>query len=238
MISAMLKDRSLFFSHNSAAAWRSDALVSVVGFLLLLAWDFSGGDMTLALWWGNASGFALRDDAWMVKVMHEGARNAGWLLLLALVVGIWRPWGTLRHLATSARASLAVSVVSALLLVTVIKGFSKTSCPWDLQIFGGVATYISHWDVFQVDGGGGHCFPAGHASTGFAFMAAYFSLRQNGAPSARTWLACAVLAGLILGVSQQMRGAHFMSHTLWTAWLCWTMGWLSHALINRLRGKS
>ncbi len=28
----------------------------------------------------------------------------------------------------------------------------------------------------------------------------------------------------MLGVSQQLRGAHYMSHTLWTAWICWTVG--------------
>jgi membrane-associated PAP2 superfamily phosphatase len=238
MISVMFKERSLFSNPDRSSTWRSDALVSLVCLFVLLAWDFSGGDMQMAQWWGQASGFALRDDWWMVKVMHEGTRNAGWLLLLALAAGIWRPWGSLRHLATAHRASLFLSVLCALLAVTLIKGFSKTSCPWDLQVFGGTATYISHWDLFQRDGGGGHCFPAGHASTGFAFMAAYFSLRQSGVPLARWWLIGAVLAGLVLGISQQMRGAHFMSHTLWTAWLCWTVGWLSHLLFSRLRGKS
>ena len=131
-----------------------------------------------------------------------------------------------------------LSVLAALLAITLIKGFSKTSCPWDLQVFGGLARYVSHWDWFQIDGGGGHCFPAGHASTGFAFMAAYFSLRHSGVPAARLWLVCALLAGFVLGLSQQIRGAHFMSHTLWTAWLSWTVGWVSVALLNRLRGKS
>ena len=238
MISAMFKDRSLFSGLQSQASWRPDAVISLIGLLILLAWDFSGGDMQMAQWWGESTGFALRDNWWMVKVMHEGMRNAGWVLLLALAAGIWRPWGSLRHLATGDRAGLFLSVVCALLVVTLIKGISKTSCPWDLQVFGGTASYISHWNVFEVDGGGGHCFPAGHASTGFAFMAAYFGLRQSGAPSARLWLACALLAGLVLGVAQQMRGAHFMSHTLWTAWLSWSVGWLSHGLFSRLRGKS
>src|SRR6218665_451834 len=43
---------------------------------------------------------------------------------------------------------------------------------------------------------------------------------------ARWWLAGALLAGLVLGGAQQLRGAHFMSHTLWTGWLCWSTGWL------------
>ena len=30
-----------------------------------------------------------------------------------------------------------------------------------------------------------------------------------------------MLTGLLLGVAQQLRGAHYMSHTFWTAWYCW-----------------
>ena len=101
MISAMFKDRPLFSSLHSQASWRPDAVISLIGLLILLAWDFSGGDMQMAQWWGESSGFALRDNWWMVKVMHEGMRNAGWVLLLALAAGIWRPWGSLRHLALS-----------------------------------------------------------------------------------------------------------------------------------------
>ena len=38
------------------------------------------------------------------------------------------------------------------------------------------------------------------------------------------WLAVSLAAVLSMGLAQQMRGAHYMSHTLWTAWLCWTAG--------------
>jgi membrane-associated PAP2 superfamily phosphatase len=27
----------------------------------------------------------------------------------------------------------------------------------------------------------------------------------------------------VLGVTQLLRGAHFPSHSLWTAWVCWTL---------------
>ena len=221
----------------SAPFWRLPAFISLALLPLLLAWDFSGWDMKMASLWGESSGFALRSNWWMVKIMHEGARTLGWIFLLALLLGIWRPWGALRALSTADRGSVFVSVLSALLCITFIKGFSQTSCPWDLQVFGGVAPYVSHWDFWQTDGAGGHCFPAGHASTGFAFMAAYFGLKQNNAPSAWAWLLGALLVGCVLGVSQQMRGAHFMSHTFWTAWLCWTVGWLSHLGFYKLRRR-
>jgi membrane-associated PAP2 superfamily phosphatase len=29
--------------------------------------------------------------------------------------------------------------------------------------------------------------------------------------------------GFVLGVTQLLRGAHFPSHSLWTAWICWTL---------------
>ena len=193
--------------------------------------------MKIEAHWGGSAGFALRSNWWMEKILHEGARSIGWLFLLALVLSIWRPWGGLRTLATIDRVGVFGSVLCALLSVAIIKSFSQTSCPWDLQVFGGLAPYVSHWDFWQRDGGGGHCFPAGHASTGFAFMAAYFGLKQNKAPAALAWLLGALLVGFVLGISQQMRGAHFMSHTLWTAWLCWTVGWLSHLGFYKLQHR-
>jgi membrane-associated PAP2 superfamily phosphatase len=212
-------------------------LISLALLPLLVAWDFSGADMKIEAHWGGSAGFALRSNWWMEKILHEGARSIGWFFLLALVLSIWRPWGALRTLATIDRVGVFGSVLCALLSVAIIKGISQTSCPWDLQVFGGLAPYVSHWDFWQRDGGGGHCFPAGHASTGFAFMAAYFGLKQNKAPAALAWLLGALLVGFALGISQQMRGAHFMSHTLWTAWLCWTVGWLSHLGFYKLQHR-
>jgi membrane-associated PAP2 superfamily phosphatase len=234
----MLSPLSSFSTEQRPRIWRPYAIVSLLLLIAFLAWDSTSWDMHLAAMWGEPRGFALRDHWWMAKFMHAGARNLGWVFLVAMLIGIWRPWGALRALATADRVILFLSVLSALLSVTLIKGLSQTSCPWDLQVFGGVAPHVSHWNLRASDGGGGHCFPAGHASTGFAFMAAYFGLRENNAPGAVKWLLVAMCIGLILGISQQIRGAHFMSHTLWTAWLCWTVGWLSHVLFNAIGRKS
>jgi len=170
-----------------------------------------------------------QSDARRLSQCRLGCRDWPWLSAFA--------WGSLRHLATGQRTRLFFIVVCASSAVTLIKGISKTSCPWDLQAFGGTALYISHWNVFEVDGGGGHCFPAGHASTGFAFMAAYFSLRQAGAPAARIWLPWRRVGGLGLRAGEQVAWRPLHEPHLWTAWLCWTVGWLSHWLFSRLRGK-
>jgi len=231
----MLSQLDPFSAEQRPCIWRPYAIVSLFLLIIFLVWDSTTWDMQLATIWGEPGGFALREHWWMAKIMHAGARNVGWLFFVAILMGIWRPWGALRALATADRVSLFLSVLSALLSVTLIKGFSQTSCPWDLQAFGGAAPYVSHWNLWLSDGGGGHCFPAGHASTGFAFMAAYFGLRQNNAPGAMKWLVLAIGVGFVLGIAQQMRGAHFMSHTFWTAWLCWTVGWISHVLFHAIR---
>jgi len=127
-------------------------------------------------------------------------------------------------------------------VVALVKQFSPTSCPWALELFGGQARHVSHWLGWLsglglgdgADGGPGRCFPAGHASIGFAFIGGWFALRPYAPRLATLWLAVSVLVGVTLGLAQQLRGAHFMSHTLWTAWLCWAVGFAVDAALRRL----
>lgn len=199
-------------------------LATVLSFLLIALWDVSGQDLALAQVWGTAEGFALRDDHFLVTYMHQGMRNLGWVIVLVLSLGVWLPFGLLRKLPTARRVQLLVSILASLAVVAILKRSSATSCPWDLSLFGGVAEYVSHWRWGVHDGGAGRCFPAGHAAAGFSFVGGYFALARDTPRAARWWLAVALVMGLLLGLGQQMRGAHYMSHTLWTAWLCWTAG--------------
>ena len=81
------------------------------------------------------------------------------------------------------------------------QNLSATSCPWDLAQFGGVARHVSHWALGVLDGGSGRCFPAGHASAGFAFLGGYFALRHKAPTAARWWLAGAFAGGFVLGAA-------------------------------------
>lgn len=198
-------------------------LWTVSSFLLLLAWDASGLDLAMAQWFGSASGFAL-ESHWLWRgVLHDDIRLLPWGVELVLLAAIFWPLGTFRQLALGRRLQLALTTLIALLVVSGIKLHSHTSCPWDLQQFGGVASHVSHWAWGVADGGTGGCFPAGHASAGFAFFGGFFAFRQVLPKTAWRWFAGAVLTGCILGLAQQIRGAHYMSHTLWTAWFCWTV---------------
>lgn len=212
----------------------SSPLLAVLASLCaLLAWDASGFDVAAAQWFGNANGFALRDHWLASAVLHDGARRLAWVPTLWLVLGVRWPMGVLRQLTLAQRLQCATTTLASLLAISLLKQASATSCPWDLQIFGGTAHYVSHWRWWLTDGGSGRCFPAGHASAAFAFVGGYFALRPVSARLARHWLTAALLAGFVLGLAQQVRGAHYMSHTLWTAWICWTLAWLIDMLVVR-----
>jgi membrane-associated PAP2 superfamily phosphatase len=212
---------------NRRLAWLTLAALAV-----LLAWDATGGDLALARLAGTPMGFPWRDNAFFVQVMHEGAKDLSWLLVIALFAAIRWPVGRLRRLPAGTRAQLALTVLLSVAAISAIKHASHTSCPWDLQEFGGVARHVSHWAWRVHDGGPGGCFPAGHASAAFAYAGGFFVLRRVSPRAASLWLGASLAAGLALGLSQQWRGAHYMSHTLWTGWICWVVGFAIELLAS------
>ena len=216
---------------QTAPHGRRDALVAALGLLALLAWDASGLDLRLIHAVGTSTGFSLRDAWWTSQVLHDGGRLLGWLVLAALVVNIWRPWweGPSRR----ERVTWVLITLVCLLLVPALKLVSATSCPWDLQVFGGVAAYVSHWQFGVKDGGAGRCFPSGHAVAAFAFISGWFALRPHAPKAARWWLAGVLVRGVLFGWAQMVRGAHYVSHTLWSAWICWTACAVLNALFSR-----
>lgn len=219
------------------APTRRLAAITLATLVLLLAWDAAGLDLPLAAWFGSASGFALRDNWLLADLLHQGGRFVSWAAACWLTVGLWWPAGGLERIDLAGRLQLASTVLLAVLAVAALKSFSRTSCPWDLAAFGRSARYLSHW-AFAGDGGPGRCFPAGHASSGFAFIGGWFVFRERAPRVALAWLAGALTAGLVFGIAQQMRGAHFMSHTLWTAWLCWTLAWLADLAWRQARRRA
>lgn len=197
-----------------------------------LAWDASGLDLPFAHLAGSVHGFPWREQWFLYEVVHEGGRRLAWLLALGLCLAVWWPVGPMRQLSQRTRLQLAVTTLFAALAIALLKRASFTSCPWDLAEFGGVARYTSHWSG-TLDGGAGQCFPAGHASSGFSFVGGYFAFRPIDLRLARRWLAVAWGSGLAFGLAQQWRGAHFMSHTLWSAVVCWCVAWAVDASWSR-----
>lgn len=210
--------------HTPQSAWLfSDLGVILAGALLLVVWDLSGLDLTVVRMFGAASGFALKDAFVPSMLLHQGGRWFSAALLVWVLANALRPLPPATGMPRAQRWGWLAVTVLCLALVWSLKQASLTSCPWDLAEFGGKAHYVSHWQFGVADGGRGRCFPAGHPSGAFGFFAGYFALRPWNRRAARFWLAGVVGLGILFGAAQLVRGAHYPSHTLYTAWLCWTL---------------
>ena len=194
------------------------ALAFVALNLLLLGF---GGDF-----WIADHLYALQGHAWRWRhayltesVMHLGGRRfsaLAWLLVVAACgASFVAPALRVRR---AALGKLALSVLASTSAVALLKRWSDVQCPWSLARYGGELPYAGM--------PAGHCFPAGHASAGYAWLALYFFFLA--VRPAWRWhgLAAGVGLGLAFGVAQQLRGAHFLSHDLWAAAICWTTAWL------------
>ncbi|GGB80254.1 hypothetical protein GCM10011352_02440 [Marinobacterium zhoushanense] len=107
------------------------------------------------------------------------------------------------------------------MLVALAKQMTGVECPWNLQPFGGTQVYLPLLQQLLQGGGDGVCFPAGHASAGYAWLALYFAAKTAAPRWRYAALAVGLGGGLLFGLSQQLRGAHFLSHDLWSMVLCW-----------------
>lgn len=102
------------------------------------------------------------------------------------------------------------------------KNFTNVFCPSEVRRYGGDAPYVKLCSPYPADDRPerkGHCFPAGHASGGFALMGLAW-LRDS-----RRWrrgiITLGLAAGWWMGGYQMLKGAHYLSHTVTTMLLAW-----------------
>lgn len=199
--------------------------------LLTLGWDAAGLDRWVMRQIGTGTGFAWRHHTLLETVLHGGGRQLA--TVAYLVLWGWVLWPAATGPSRRERGTVLALVTLSLTAVALLKQLSRSSCPWEWSDFGGTAVYTSHWNLWTGDGGGGRCFPGGHASSALSFLALclpWLWSPEAGRPRApgRRWLATVLLAGLVAGFTQTLRGAHPPSHTLWTLLICGTIalaGW-------------
>jgi membrane-associated PAP2 superfamily phosphatase len=201
-------------------------LAFVLASVLLMAF---GGDFWLAdhLYAWEGGRWALRDSFVTTTVIHEIGKRitvVAWLgVVAATVVAQRKPALRAWH---RPLLCLALSVMAATLAVSMMKHLTHMDCPWDLQAYGGTHSYFGLFSFRPANVPASGCFPAGQASAGYAWVALYFFFLAV-RPAWRWWgLGIGIAAGLLFGISQQLRGAHFLSHDLWTLMACWLISLL------------
>lgn len=170
--------------------------------------------------------FPLKDQAFWAVIMHTGLKYLSVAIWFALLIA----WVVLRRRSSwqryrqAAGFTLLVAPLAAL-TVSSLRALSAHSCPWDLSVFGGTAEYFRFFDAVPLNPGSGRCAPSGHAASGFVWLAGYIALRGVDRTAARLALAFSLVLGVLTGLTQLARGAHFFSHVLLTAWICFAVAW-------------
>lgn len=219
------------YSVRPGADW---VYLLLTALLLIIVFEFTSLDFMLEDGFFQAGSFIGAGNWWLETFSHQ------WMKWAVIVIALFI-WGRLLSDWFRSHASLdrlrwiavGVSLVLAPASVSGLKHLSTRHCPWDLQRYGGTESYVGLLEKSTTQKPG-RCFPAGHASTGFSLFALVLFWRGRCPKAARVawWAAFAV--GLALGWGQQARGAHFLSHTLWSAWVCWAICLLvEHFIVTR-----
>lgn len=201
--------------------------IALVTSAMLIIWigNYTNLDLTLAdAMFDHASGTFPWRHAWLAEGFNHGILKAILQILGvgAVVLAAWdwarpRPgWDAARR--TGVRV-LALSAILVPTTISMLKHFSDSHCPWDLQRYGGREPYVRLLEMLPAGVAPGQCLPAGHASSALWLLAlAVFWLPHR--PRMAAAVGGLMLAfGLAVGWMQQLRGAHFLTHTLWSIWI-------------------
>ena len=129
----------------------------------------------------------------------------------------------------------AVENVMIPALIAGAKYVTNVYCPYQLNIYNGLYPFVRILESYPADfiqPKPGRCFPAGHATAGFAFMALFFCFDTPW----KRWLGLAV--GLAVGwtaaLYQMYRGQHFLSHSVFSMIAAFMVILLINEIVSRL----
>lgn len=167
--------------------------------------------------------FPARRAFWAQTLLHDGQSALIILVALAALAVLLGSFAAAR-LRELRRPALYILACVALTTSAVggLKRVSALDCPWDLDVYGGERAYVHLFAPRPTDADAGRCFPGGHSSGAFSLLALVVLMRRRRSRHAPAALAGVLVLGLSYASLQWLRGAHFPSHDLWSAWIAWT----------------
>ncbi|WP_226648501.1 phosphatase PAP2 family protein [Microbulbifer variabilis] len=204
--------------------------------MVIVIFDFTNIDL-----WLQSHLYQYNTESWLLNKHHKIQRQFFYdgpkqvltylvkIIPLMLVV-FWRSKWIEPY-----RYGLIVVLVSIVLTVAIVGGLKTLTnipCPKDLSLFGGDYPYITFLHRVSIAEDLQHvrCFPAGHASGGFAMLSLFFLFRQR----RNQWIgfALGMSLGWIFGIYKMLIGDHFLSHTLVSMCIAWLVTLSVAAFVN------
>lgn len=213
---------NLAFSPRFDRRWWYGLPLAILALMLILEptrLDFALAD----LFYVQGQGFIGRHNDFLEDVLHDRAKQ------LTIAIGVLALLGfALSLLPTRLRplrrklGYLVLAMGLSAGFVSPLKKVTQLNCPWNLEQYGGVEHFspLLGPRAAPVEKPG-NCWPGGHAAAGFALIALFFVWRDKHPRLAGCGLAFAISLGTLFSLVRMAQGAHFFSHNLWTALLCW-----------------
>ncbi|ALG69302.2 phosphatase PAP2 family protein [Beggiatoa leptomitoformis] len=116
------------------------------------------------------------------------------------------------------------AVICVPLVIGVLKATTNIPCPKNIVHYQGNYPYITLFKAYPSDFHQTEkikCFPAGHASGGFALLSLFFLFRSQ--RNRRIALVVAMGIAWNIGIYKMLIGDHFLSHTVTTMIVAWLL---------------
>lgn len=164
-----------------------------------------------------------RDQAVSHFIFYDGVKMVLVQFYVGLLVLLLVSFKT--GFATEYRRGIGVVLLTMALAPSIVhelKEETNMACPRNLQRYTGHVVYKKLFETYSPDNRPdkpSKCFPAAHASGGYALLSLYFL--AAGAVRRRWMLALALTVGTLMGGYKMLIGDHFLSHTVVSMELCW-----------------
>jgi len=156
------------------------------------------------------------------------------LFLLSLVF-FWK-----KPLIQEYKRGIVILILSAIFVPMIASGLKKETnmpCPKDEVHYGGIYPRTAVWQEYTEDFKLTHkkskCWPAGHASGGFALLSLFFLFKKK--KNKIIGLSIGLVTGWSMGLYKMIIGDHFFSHTVITMILAWLIILLIVKLVSVFR---
>jgi len=178
-------------------------------------------------------------DTWLLQAVEHVAAKEAVMLLGIMVLAIWMAshWTPRLDALRPILLYIFISMLLSVLSVSSLRYSSTRHCPYDLVQYGGpFAETGGPFETLPVGMDPGRCWPSAHASAGFCLFAWYFAAFEARRRRLAAWLLAATIAfGSILSIGRVAQGAHFISHCIWSAIICWFVSVATYEALLRRR---